>query len=146
MTLSELIAQNTRMKFATDAGARMHAMLRMVVLDDAGGDRGDAELIAKIRAGGDLARFFTPAAKTDVPLAGHYHGKFISRRVDRMVVDDAARVVYLLDYKTDIDRTARHEKYAQQLREYTSLLCEIYPGYSVRGFILWLHDWMLESM
>ena len=39
------------MKFATDAGARMHAMLRMVVLDDAGGDRGGAELIAKIRAG-----------------------------------------------------------------------------------------------
>ncbi|MDE6478466.1 MAG: hypothetical protein K2L94_04450 [Alphaproteobacteria bacterium] len=146
MKLSELIAQNTHMKFATDAGVRMHALLRMVTLDDAGGDRGDAELVARIRANKNLIPFFGPNSRGEVPIAGIYRGKFISRRIDRMVVDPDARTVWVLDYKTDVDRVARREKYAAQLREYMALLSEFYPDFTVRGFILWIHDWTLESM
>lgn len=144
-SLRDLIKDYATRGFATDAGTRMHAQLRKVVIDGAA-DCGDADLVRCIRAIPDLIPMFGVAARTEVPLAGTIAGQFISRRIDRMLVDDVTRTVHVLDYKTDVSRDGMRNKYVAQLGEYAALLRQIYPGYDVRKYILWTHDWMLEQI
>ena len=84
--------------------------------------------------------------KTEVPIAGTINGRFISRRIDRLFTDDENKRVYVLDYKTDTDRAAFHDKYVEQINEYKTLLRDIYPNYEIRGYILWLHDFSVEEI
>ena len=63
-----------------------------------------------------------------------------------MVVDNDTKNVYILDYKTDIDTEKFRPKYIAQLREYKSLMSQIYPDYKISCYILWLHDWRLEKL
>lgn len=93
-----------------------------------------------------LDAFFAAGSRCEVPVAGFINGKFISRRIDRMRVDDAQKSVAVLDYKTDTDKSARHGEYVAQLREYAALLRRIYPGYKISAHILWMHDWCMERI
>ncbi len=143
--LQDFISRCESESFATNAGRNMHIKLQHVFLGDV--PHGDADLIEKIISYGDeLKSFFGENSKAEVPVAGIIDGHFISRRIDRLVIDDASKTVRILDYKTDIDTEQFRAKYIAQLREYTQLLKQIYPNYKISAYILWLHDWMLERI
>jgi len=144
-SLYDLLAAHRVAEYATAAGTRMHERLRGVVIDGKQ-SRGDTELVKLISARPDLSEYFSPQSRTEIPIAGTINGKFISRRIDRMLVDDTKKLIKILDYKTDVERTVRRSKYAAQLREYCDLLHKIYPDYKVSAAILWTHDWTLESL
>ena len=85
-------------------------------------------------------------AKTEVPIAGKLNGVFISRRIDRLVIDNNGKTIRFLDYKSDTDKNVLRDKYVRQLKEYAELLRSAYPDYKIAGFILWLHDWQLDEV
>ena len=143
--LNDFIKTVESEKFATTTGRAMHVKLQHVCLGKI--NTGDPDLIRKIIDSGDeLKSFFNDGSKTEVPVAGIINGQFISRRIDRLVVDDKSRIVRIMDYKTDIDTIKFRQKYKTQLKEYTELLKQIYPKYKISGYILWLHNWKLEQI
>lgn len=144
-TLNNILTTADHTKFATDAGTKMHTILQHIVISD-NISNGDAEIISRIKSNPDILRFFGPDSRTEVPIAGTTNGRFVSRRLDRMVIDPVAQTIAILDYKTDTDRTALHNKYVAQIREYAALLRAIYPTYKITGHILWTHDFSLENI
>ncbi|MCL2538007.1 MAG: hypothetical protein FWF34_01915 [Alphaproteobacteria bacterium] len=142
-TLSDFLKSHESQKHATDAGTVMHKRLQHVIIDGQGA-QGDAMLAKKITAQPKIARFFASGARTEVPIAGKIREKFISRRIDRMIISDTE--IEFLDYKTDTDKSARRDLYAAQMAEYAALLRAAFPGRAVRGYILWLSDWELEKI
>lgn len=144
-TLRELLNAHESQHFATDVGTRMHAKMQCITISD-NETHGDADIIANIKSHPELLPFFAPAAMTEVPVAGTIRGRFVSRRIDRMVVNHDAKTVLIMDYKTNVNPDAFRNLYHAQVGEYMDLLCMIYPGCDVRGFILWTHDFSLERV
>ena len=143
--LKELLAEYDAKKYAVDIGIQIHEKLRRVrVLSEC--CKVDCELEKRIKSVDGLPAFFTESAKVEVPIAGIVNGFFVSRRIDRLVVDDAKKTVRILDYKTDVDKESRRDKYVTQLSEYAKLMAQIYPKYKIETYILWLHDWTLEKL
>ena len=143
--LSELLNEYDAKKYAENFGIQTHEKLRSVrVLSDC--DKVGCELQKHIESCDGLAAFFTQNAQTEVPVAGIINGVFVSRRIDRLIVDDENKTVHILDYKTDVDKTTNREKYIKQLNEYSYLMREIYPKYKIEKYVLWLHDWTLEKL
>ena len=143
--IKEILAANDSVKYATSAGTDMHNRLARVVIDSKA-VRGGADLIAKIKSVPGLAELFSAGSAVEVPIAGNIGNRFVSRRIDRLLVDDKAKTVFVLDYKTDVNHDVFHDSYVAQLREYATLLRQIYPKYKISCFILWTHDWTLESV
>lgn len=143
--ITEILKNHDAIKFATGAGTQMHNRLAQIVID---GDcaRGDAELIACIKSVPNLARLFSAKSRTEVPIAGNIGARFISRRIDRLYIDNDAKTICVLDYKTDTSPEQFRERYVAQLREYAALLRQIYPKYKIQCLILWTHNWVLESV
>ena len=127
--LRDIISQMKHTKIATDTGKKMHTKMQGIIISDTA-----------------LTHFFTPNSKSEVPIAGHINGKFISRRIDRLIIDDTNKTIDILDYKTDTNKTAFIDKYTAQINEYATLLRDIYPNYTIRGYILWLHDFELTKI
>ena len=143
--LRELLNEFDAQKYATDVGNAMHEKLRRVrVLSEC--DKVDSELKKRIESCAGVAVFFTENAHVEVPIAGIINGYFVSRRIDRLVIDNENKIVRILDYKTDVDKVTRREKYIAQLSEYEKLMRQIYPKYEIEKYILWLHDWELEKL
>lgn len=144
-TLNDVLNAYNREKYATDIGVQTHKKLQHVVID---GNvcHGDKRLIDCIKARAELMRFFNSSAKTEVAVAGIINNKFISRRIDRLCIDDFHKHISVLDYKTDTNRDMYHEKYVVQLQEYVMLLNKIYPQYQIDAYILWTHDFSLEKI
>lgn len=140
-TLREMLTEYDNKKYATDAGSVMHKKMRFVNML-----YGDNDIVKQIKNRPELAIFFTENAQTEVPIAATINGKFVSRRIDRMVVDNDDKMIYILDYKTDVNKDMFRSKYIIQVREYMSIISKIYPQYKVFGYILWLHDWTLEKL
>ena len=140
-TLRNLLNEYDNQKQATKSGTVAHKKMRFVNMSKI-----DEEIVKNIKKHPDLERFFVPDAKTEVPIAAIINGKFVSRRIDRMVVDDKNKTIYILDYKTDVSKDAFHSNYVAQVHEYVSIVTKIYPKYKVYGYILWLHDWTLEKL
>ena len=144
-SLSELLDEYDAKKYAVDAGSVVHEKLRLIrVLSDC--DKVDCELKKHIESCNGLPIFFNENARTEVPVAGVVNGVFVSRRIDRLIIDDKNKVVRILDYKTDVEKETRREKYIAQLDEYGKLMHQIYPRYAIEKYILWLHDWVLEKL
>ena len=143
--LNEILSEIKRADYATDTGLKLHTKMQKI---NAGvsESRGNDQLIAKITKNPHLMKFFTPSSRTEVPIAGNINGKFISRRIDRLVIDDATKNIYVLDSKSDTDKTAYRDKYAAKIRAYNALLRDAYPDYTVRGYILWLQDFELVEI
>lgn len=143
--IKSILTANDNVKFATDVGTRMHARLGHVVIDV---DKisGDADLIEKINSVPGLPHLFSAQSQVEVPIAGTIAHRFVSRRIDRLLVDTEQRVVCVLDYKTDTNHDLFHDAYVAQLREYGTLLAQMYVGYKIFRYILWTHDWVLESV
>ena len=143
--LNDFIKQNTSTQLATQTGLAAHAKLQFIKLGSS--PVGDPELIQKIeRSDNILKSFFSENSETEVPIAGIVHGRFISRRIDRLVIDNTSKTIRILDYKTDTNPDNFREKYFAQIREYIALLKQIYPDYDISGYILWLHNWTLERI
>lgn len=143
--LQKFISELESKQFATATGRAIHAKLQKITLSPT--RTGDPELIAKIESMGDeLTSFFGANSKSELPIAGFINGEFLSRRIDRLVVDDATKTVRVLDYKTDINTAKFRDKYIAKMNEYIKLMQKIYPCYKVDGYILWLHNWTLERI
>ena len=144
-TLHNILSAHDGAQHATAHGTQMHARMQHIVID---GDNthGDAELVKQVQANHELLQFFGPNSRTEVPIAGTINNRFISRRIDRLVIDDTNKIIKILDYKTDVDHAAFHDKYVIQLREYARMLHAIYPDYKITAHILWTHDFSLEKV
>lgn len=143
--LNDFVKNAQSVEFATRSGRQVHAKLQGVRIGPA--PSGDADLVAKImQSGSELSVFFSEQSQTEVPIAGIVDGHFVSRRIDRLILDDAAKIVRILDYKTDTDTQKFRQKYIAQLHEYADLLRQIYPDYKILCYILWLHNWTLERL
>ena len=123
----------------------MHIQLGRIVISDQG-HKGDGGLIEKILQNPILIKLFSPFAQTEVPIAGLVNNRFVSRRIDRLLIDNQNKTVWILDYKTDVNRDVFIDVYRNQLQEYAKLMRQIYPDYSIEKYILWTHNWMLERV
>lgn len=143
--LHNILTEQEHEKHAMDEGTEVHAKLRRVFVDG-NTARGDAAYVAQIQMRDDLLPLFGTNSRTEVPIAGTVNGRFVSRRIDRLVIDDAAQTILVLDYKTDVNQERFRDVYYAQVREYGALLRAIYPTYQIKGFILWVHDFSLENV
>ena len=143
--LNKILSDREHVACATKTGTETHHLLQRVIID---GDTcvGNTDLVSKIKNNPELLAFFTKESKTEVPIAGFISGCFISRRIDRLVIDTTAQTIMILDYKTDINKEQFYSKYIAQIREYTTLLRAMYPDYVITGYILWTHDFSLEKL
>ncbi|MBO5695993.1 MAG: hypothetical protein J6S06_00595 [Alphaproteobacteria bacterium] len=144
-TLSEILSRVDSTKIATQTGTQMHNRLMGIKIDGKS-TTGDEELIQKISAVPGLSQYFGPLSRPEVPIAGFIGSVFVSRRIDRLYINDADKIIVVLDYKTDTDKTAFYSKYVAQLHEYITLLRQIYSDYDISARILWTHDWTLETV
>ena len=89
------------------------------------------------------AALFAQGSRAEVPLIGTLQtprGTFtVSGQVDRLAV--SATEVLIVDYKTNRPPPESAEgvalAYRRQLALYRALLRRIYPGHTVRAFLLW---------
>ena len=132
-------------EFATKTGTNMHALLQHVVVDEAGlvGDKNITNIIINRP---DLKPFFSANAKTEVPVAANINGKFISRRIDRLLINHTNKTIDFIDYKTDTNKNVFLGQYKTQLKEYAQILHSAYPDYKINGYILLLQDWTLYKI
>ncbi|MDR0803807.1 MAG: hypothetical protein LBO08_01825 [Rickettsiales bacterium] len=135
--LQEFLQGRDAKNAAVEYGTRIHARLQFATARSLG------DIDARLADNSEIARFFGDGSRAEVPIAGIAGGRFVSRRIDRLLVGDGA--VEFLDYKTDADHAANREKYARQMAEYAALLRDAFPGHEVRGWILYLSDCSLES-
>ena len=143
--ISDLINKISRSEYATATGRSMHAQMQSVFYGR-GGWVGDKNIINGILQIPELKEIMGPLSRTEVPVAGTVNRKFISRRIDRLYVNNDTKKVVVLDYKTDIDKNLFREKYHEQLTEYYELLKQIYNGFDIQCKILWLNDFTLENV
>lgn len=143
--IHQILSEADRTKYATDAGTHMHIQLGRIVISDQG-HKGDGGLIEKILQNPILIKLFSPLAQTEVPIAGLVNNRFVSRRIDRLLIDNQNKTVWILDYKTDVNRDVFIDVYRNQLQEYAKLMRQIYPDYGIEKYILWTHNWVLESV
>ena len=140
-TLRELLDEYDDKIYATNAGADMHKKMRFVNMLNV-----EDDIVKQIKSHPELEVFFAPYAKTEVPVAATIDGKFASRRIDRMVIDDGKKIIHIMDYKTDVNKAVFRPKYIAQLHEYVAIMGKIYPKHKIYAYILWLHDWTLEKL
>lgn len=146
MKLTDFLKSILQTDNATDTGTAFHKKMQFVVVDDEHGDKGDKEIIENIRSHPDLMPYFVASAKTEVPIAGEVDGKFWTMRIDRLLIDDKAKEIVFVDYKTDTNKTERIDHYKEQFYKYATLLRSAYPEYKVTGYILWKQDWTLDKL
>ena len=144
--LTEFLAQQKSKKCSTQTGTNAHAVMQNIIVDDEFGDKGDEEIIKKIRSLPQIKPYFCKNAKKEVPIAGFIKGVFVSRRIDRLLINQNTKTIDFIDYKTNIDKDEFIDKYKLQLKEYAELLGSAYPDYKISGYILWLHDWTFDKI
>ena len=144
-TLHNILHTHTQTKYATDTGTKIHTQLRHIVIGD-NKTSGTPEIIRKITQNPQIAAFFTPDSKTEVPIAGTINNRFISRRIDRLLINNTTKTISILDYKSDTTPDTFRNKYIAQIREYAALLHAVYPEHKITGHILWTHDFSLEQI
>ena len=143
--LNKLLSKLSKQKYATDTGTEMHKKMQKIIIDNTS-EYGDSTLIKQIKLKPELLQFFTKSALAEIPIAGKINGKFISRRIDRMIKNDTEKSIVFLDYKTDINKELFHDKYILQMNEHKELLKNLYPNYFIHGLILWLNDFSIEEI
>lgn len=142
--LQNIVSKLEHQTFATRSGTHMHSRLMHVIINDV--SKGDSELVNIVSQDKMLSYLFSSQSRTEVPIAGYVKNRFVSRRIDRLLIDDTTKTVFILDYKTDTDKQVFREKYISQLAEYSALLSQIYPGYDIKKYLLWTNDWTLEQI
>ena len=144
--LNDFLQQHYNEKHATDTGTETHKLLQSVFFDDDEHCTGNTQIINEIKQHPEICKYFNSSSMTEVPIAGYIKNEFISRRIDRLLIDHNTKNIVFIDYKTNTDKLKFIDKYKKQLSEYSILLKNAYPDYSVTGFILWTNDWALEKI
>jgi ATP-dependent exoDNAse (exonuclease V) beta subunit len=144
-TLRDFLSEYDKSVFATERGTEMHDKMQTIHTEN-GKLCGDDEIVENIKKHPEFKQFFGENSRAEVPVAAEINGRFISRRIDRLVVDVAHKIIHIIDYKTDINKDLFRQKYVSQVREYVAIINKIYPKYTVYGYILWLQDWTLENV
>lgn len=142
--LRNILSDLERQQYATKNGQLAHRKMQAITNQNT--STKNIDFFKNIHLNKELTKFFTVDSKTEVPVAGYISGRFVSRRIDRLTIDEANKIVYILDYKTDTDKDAFHDKYVLQIKEYKKLMKDIYPKYKISAFILWLNDFTLEEI
>lgn len=145
-TLNDILNNIKQTQLSTDTGTKIHTILQHITIDNNGTKSGNVEYIKKIEQVPNLQKFFSPDSKTELPIAGTINNKFISRRIDRILINHETKTIDILDYKTDITHDKYYTKYKKQIKEYTQLFQQVYPNYQINGYILWTHDFLLEKL
>lgn len=145
-SLTKFLQTAEQKAFATKNGTATHILMQHIVIDKDNKNTGDKDIIDIIKNRPDLQPFFVSTAKTEVPIAGILNGQFVSRRIDRLIINHDTKTIDFIDYKTDTDKNTFVDKYKTQIKEYADLLHSAYPGYKINGYILWLHDWQLDKI
>ncbi len=141
--IENILLEQEKTKYATETGIYQHMKMKSICTET---NDGDSELQERIKKNPILERFFHKDARTEVPIAGYINGKFVSRRIDRMYVLENEKTVFILDYKTDVDKNLFYDKYIHQINEYKTLITDAFKGYKVKAFILWLNDFDLQQV
>lgn len=144
-TLHNIISDHDNQHFATTSGTQTHKQLRKITIAP-DHETGDTNLIAQIKQIPEHKFLFAPNTKTEVPIAGTIKNRFISRRIDRLYINDTDKNIAILDYKTDTDRKRFYSIYISQMQDYVNLLHAMYPDYKIDTYILWTHDFFLEKL
>lgn len=144
-TLNKILDNIAQKQIATGTGTKIHTILQRIVIDD-NKTKDNIEIFKKINSVPNLANFFSSNSQTELPIAGVINGKFVSRRIDRILINHKAKTIDVLDYKSDITHDKYYTKYQNQIKEYILLLQQIYPDYQINGYILWTHDFLLEKL
>lgn len=144
--LNNFLKEQNSKTHATQSGTKIHALLKNIVIDAKSDNVGDIKIIEQIQQHPELLPYFTKSAKTEVPIAGFVNNFFISRRIDRLLIDSDTKNISFIDYKTDTDKQVFVDKYKKQLNEYAQLLRSAYPEYKINGYILWTQDWQFEKI
>ncbi|MDR2685367.1 MAG: hypothetical protein LBB23_01175 [Rickettsiales bacterium] len=126
--IKEFLAKMAERDAAKQAGVEFHKLAEKGELDPG--------IFAKTPG---LSEFFGANARAEVPVAGKINGKFLSRRIDRLVVSESE--VKFVDFKTG----SADEDHSAQMGEYKKILADIYPGKNVSGFIYWLKTGELQK-
>jgi ATP-dependent helicase/nuclease subunit A len=97
------------------------------------------EVMAVIEAPGHEA-LFGPGSRAEVPIAGRITrgggtSETVLGQVDRLI--EAPHEVLVVDFKDGEPQPALPAAYVRQLALYGAILAQIYPGRTVRAFILW---------
>lgn len=143
--LNDLINAKTHQDYATASGRMMHAEMGHVFFAP-NGAIGDSDLLERLSSVPELVEIMGPLSHTEVPVAGYVNNRFISRRIDRLYINNDIKRIVILDYKTDVDKKLFYKKYTEQLKEYYALLKQIYQDYNIECKILWLNDFTLENI
>ena len=144
--LTALMNDKLRQDYAIESGVAMHVRMQNIFFDANGNASGDADIVAKISNNKELVEYMGLLSRTEVPIAGYIGERFVSCRVDRLYLNEQTKQIVVIDYKTDTDKERFRRKYIDQLTEYYKLLCDAYPEFTVRGFILWTNDFTLENV
>ena len=87
----------------------------------------------------EAAPLFAPGSRAEVPIVGLMGGRALSAQVDRLAI--RGREVLVVDYKTNRPPPERPEGVARlylgQMAAYRAVLSLVYPGKTVRCFLLW---------
>ena len=141
--LNKILEDFEKEEFGRKIGTEKHLKMQKIIIDS-DLENGDKSLIEQIKQNKELLPFFLKDSKTEVPIAGYINNNFVSRRIDRLIINDTE--IRFIDYKTDINKEKFKEEYLNQLKEYSILLKDVYPDKKISGYILWLHDFTLEKI
>ena len=98
----------------------------------------------------DLRLFFGPDSQAEVGVTGKIDGHPVVGQIDRLHVDRRARVVRILDYKTNRppprSRNGVAPTYQRQLQTYRELIQPLYPNHQIRTYLFWTHTAYLMDM
>ena len=87
----------------------------------------------------DFAAMFGPGSMAEIPITAKLENRLISGQIDRMLITDSE--ILIVDFKTNRPPPTREKDvpaiYRSQLRAYRDTLAKIYPGRSIRCFLLW---------
>ena len=92
-TLNDILNNIKQTQLSTDTGTKIHTILQHITIDNNGTKSGNVEYIKKIEQVPNLQKFFSPDSKTELPIAGTINNKFISRRIDRILINHETKTI-----------------------------------------------------
>lgn len=104
----------------------------------------------KVFSNQDFCELIQKETKTEVPILGQWQNQKQKCVIDLIVVDDAAKTVHIVDYKTgvflDDYRHTPPTDYVRQLSLYKKVVQDIYPTHTVSSSLFWIESGCLQSV
>ncbi len=63
------------------------------------------------------------------------------KRIDRLIIKKEE--IWVIDYKSNRENEEMHHN---QMQEYVDIICQIYPKYQVKGYLVYLDEMMIEQI